>query len=490
MNTKKINRRRFLWTVGGSVGLSSWVSRAIAQEQGELNPKRFVLFQKPIGTIAEAFWPRNGSGANLAAYDLNRILRPLESHVNDMAVFRGLGLPHRGSAGGGHERGTVLTVTGRRCPNLYAGNGGDDPQSEGPSVDQLLLRGSRVLQDAPIQSLQTSCDQRADTAGEVSPRHLSYSGARAPMRPYYQPLETYDRVFGSLTAGAGNDSVAKNLLAKKSVLDFSLRDLERMRSLTPSSQWEKLDAYEGAVRALEDELNELGVDNLSPGFCGVSERPPNISVSTRLNAYSSDNIVPQRDDVKHRQIGELHLAVIRAAFKCDLTRVAAFQWSPGTNHVSFADMWPPDPSVFKVHHTTSHKPPSNDVNEFLTRIDVWYAERLNEFITSLKNTTDITGKPIFDSTVLAYITEVSYGYNHSWDNMPWVAFGGKDTGFRGGQMWRHDGSTPSSATSGRMRSTNDYWMAMGRPFGFENFTLGNDQSFYSGPIQGIFDRTI
>lgn len=482
MKSFEISRRKFLGGLGGAVGLATWLDRAIAQDAGTVDPRRLIVFQRPVGTIHQHWWP-SGSGGSLSNYQASRIMTPFWEHRNDMVVFRGLGLPHGGSAGGGHERGTVLTVTGRRCPTLYAGNGGDDPQAEGPSVDQLLLRSSSYLQQAPVLSIQASCDQRADTPGEVSPRHLSYSGARAPMRPYYQPLETYERLFGTLVPGGDNDSeLLRARAAKRSVLDFALKDLARMRTLAPSSQREKLDAYESAVRELEDELSN---DSTDPSFCGMEQEPESISVSSRTNAYGSDNTSPERDDVKHRRIGELHLATIRAALKCDLTRTVSFQWSPGTNHVSFADMWPPSPSTFKVHHTTSHKPMTGDVIEFLARIEVWYAERLNEFINSLKDTTDITGKPIFDTTVLAYITEVSEA-NHSWDNMPWVLFGGADTGIQGNQHWSHGGGQPSSATSFNQRSTNDFWMSLGRPFGVDNFVLGDDRAMYSGAIDGIF----
>lgn len=482
MKAYSLSRRNFLWGIGGAVGLSTWLDRAVAQEQGLVDPRRLVVFQRPVGTIYQHWWPQ-GSGGDLNNYNFPRILAPFNGYKEDMAVFRGLGLPHGGSAGGGHERGTVLTVTGRRCPTLYAGNGGDDPQAEGPSVDQLLLRSSSYLRAAPVQSVQCSCDQRADTPGEVSPRHLSYSGARAPMKPYYQPLETYERIFGTLVPGGGANELLRSRADKTSVLDFALKDLNRMRTLAPSSQWEKLDAYENAVRELEDELSN---DPSDPGFCGITSQPENIPVSTRTNPYDSDNISAERDDVKHRRIGELHLATIRAAFKCDLTRTVSFQWSPGTNHVSFADMWPPSPATYKVHHTTSHKPMTPEVVEFLARVEVWYAERLAEFIQSLKDTTDITGKPIFDTTVLAYITEVGQA-NHSWDNMPWALFAGRDTGFRGRQMWTHGGGQPSSATSRNMRSTNDFWMALGRPFGVNNFTMGDDQSMYYQAINGLFN---
>lgn len=483
MKSFSLSRRSFFWSIGGAAGLASWLDRAVAQDAGELSPKRFMIMQRPVGTIPENFWP-NGQGTDLTAYTLSRILQPLNAYKSQMSLFRGLGLPHGGSAGGGHERGTLLCVTGRRSPNLYPGNGGDDPQAEGPSVDQLLLAGSATLRDVPVQSVQVSCDQRADTPGEVSPRHLSYSGPRAPMTPYYQPRQTYERVFGTLMPGGPNpEELARARAAKKSVLDYAIKDLARMRTLAPASQWEKLDAYEDAVRELEDELQ---ADPSDPVYCGVPEVPEVVQVSNRTDPYGGNNVAAERDDLKHRRIGELHLATIRAAFRCDLTRVVTFQWSPGTNHVSFADMWPPAPSTFKVHHTTSHKPPDNDINEFLTRIEVFYAQRLAEFVQSLMDTTDITGKPIFDNTVLAYITEVSRGYTHSWDDMPWVLFGGAGTGFRGGQMWRHGGGRPSSATSQNQRSTNDLWMACGRPFGFENFVLGNDNTMHSAAIDGVF----
>ncbi len=53
-------------------------------------------------------------------------------------------------------------------------------------------------------------------------------------------------------------------------------------------------------------------------------------------------------------------------------------------------------------------------------------------------------------------------------------------------MWTHGGGRPSSATSNNQRSTNDYWMTLGKPFGFNNFVMGNDGAMYSAPIDGIF----
>ncbi len=480
MKLKPLTRRKFLYGLGGAVGLASWLSRAIALEQGLLTPRRFIVYHRPVGTVQAHWWP-DGAGTDLSSYQMSRILTPFMPHLSDMVVLRGLGLPYDGSSGGGGECGLVLSMTGRRCPNLYEGNGGDDPMAEGPSVEQLLVRSSPVLQDAPVQSVAVSCDERADTPGEVSTRHLSYSGPHMPIRPYYQPLETYQRIFGTLLPDGEKSGLQQALAARRSVLDFALRDLQRMRGVAPAAQWDKLDAYEDAVRQVESEL----VETLAPASCGIAEPPSLIPVNTRLTSYSSDMASPERDDLVLSQIGELHTAVIRAAFKCDLNRVATFQWAPATNHVSFGGLWPPNPTLNMVHHPISHRPGTEDVREFLTRVEEWFAQRLAMFIQSLKDTTDITGKPLFATTVLAYITEVGQA-NSAWDNMPWLLLGGGDTGIRGGQVWTHDGSRPSSATSRNMRSTNDFWMSLGRPFGVDDFVLGDDRTMYSGPIEGLF----
>jgi hypothetical protein len=394
-------------------------------------------------------------------------------------VLRDLDLPSAGSVGGGHERGTVLMLTGARTRELYPGNGGDDPVATGPSIDQLFVAQSSMLQGPPLASLQLSCDNRADTP-EVSTRHMSYSGPRAPMRPYYQPLEAYERVFGTLMpggmTGSNLDALARARMQKQSVLDFALRDLTRLRTLAPASSREQLDAHEAAIRALELELD---ADPSDPTACGVGAPPETINISTHQDrgagTYPGDHTTPERDDVKHDRIAQLHFAVIRAAFRCDLTRVVTFQFSPGTNHVSFGDLWPPDPSAFKIHHTTSHDPDSADSLEFLTRVEEWYATRVSAFLTELSTTQDLAGGTILDNTLVPYVTEVGARY-HNWDNMPFLLFGGPGVGLSGGQLWR---------SGGGRRSTNDLWMACARVYGLDNFVLG-DSDQHTTALSGLF----
>ncbi|CAN93474.1 MULTISPECIES: DUF1552 domain-containing protein [Sorangium] len=466
------SRRRFLQGIGAAAGLVTVLKGLESAAEGAAPPRRLLIVQRPVGTVYENYWPQ-GNGTN---FTLSRILTPFEAMKSRMVVMRDLKLPHEGSVGGGHERGTVLMCTGTRTKQLYPGNGGDDPMAEAPSIDQLLVKQSAELQGTPIASLQVSCDNRADTP-EVSTRHMSYSGARAPMKPYYQPLEVYRRVFGTLMPGGPTDenldALNRARLQKKSVLDFALKDLQRLQSLAPSSQREALEGHAAAIREVEKEFD---ADPRDPASCGVPQEPETIEVSGHIDPYGSSHVVSERDDVKHARIGALHFAVIKAAFRCDLTRVVTFQWSPGTNHVSFGELWPPNSAIFKVHHTTSHDPDTPDTLEFLTRVEEFYAGHVAGFLKELAETKDVAGGTLLDTTLVPYITEVGTRH-HNWDKMAWVLFGGEGTALRGGQVW----------TNGNRggRSTNDLWMAIAGSFGVPDLVMG-DNDLHTTAIEGLF----
>ncbi|WP_437751852.1 DUF1552 domain-containing protein [Sorangium sp. So ce1389] len=466
------SRRRFLQGIGAAAGMFAIFRGMERAAEGAPSPKRLLIIQRPVGTIYENWWPQ-GSGTS---FTLSRILRPFEPVRDRMVVLRDLKLPYEGSVGGGHERGTVLMATGQRTKQLYPGNGGDDPMAEGPSIDQLLVKQSPDLQGTPIASLQVSCDKRADTP-EVSTRHMSYSGPRTPMTPYYQPLEVYQRVFGTLMPGGTTsdnlEALARARRQKKSVLDFASRDIGRLHELAPSAQREMLDAHVEAIREVEKEFD---ADPRNAAFCGMEQPPEIVQVSEYIDPYSSNHVVRERDDEKHARIGALHFAVLKAAFRCDLTRVVTFQWSPGTNHVSFGDFWPPDSRIFKVHHTTSHDADTADTLEFLTRVEEFYASKVVGFMKELAATQDISGGTLLDSTLIPYVTEVGTR-KHNWDKMPWLLFGGAKTGLLGGRVWDNGGRG--------LRSTNDLWMACAGAFRVPDLVLG-DADLHTTAIPGLF----
>jgi hypothetical protein len=469
----RTTRRNFL-KGSCATAVAFWLRRAEAFAQGAPSPKRFLVMHHPVGTVRDN-WVCKGSETE---FELSRILTPFEPLKNYMCILDGIDIVANG-VGGGHEQGTVVMMTGVRTTELYPGNGGDDPKAAGPSVDQIFLKNAPGLMGTPIASLQVSCDDRVDV-GEISTRRLSYSGAAAPLDPYLVPHLTYQRVFGSMMPtggmpGATDEALAKARALKKSVLDFSLGDLAKLRALAPSSEYERLDAHEEAIRELERGFDAAGSPTATG--CVAPEAPPELKpfVDSQGNRIGNGNYQTSNgsvgEETTHEMIGRLHFSVIKAAFQCDLTRVVTFQWSPGTNHVAFAGFYPPDPAAIKMHHPLSHEFNNNQVPEFLTRIDTWYSEKTCSLLQSLQSTPDLSGGNLLDNTLVPYVTEVARA-DHSWDLAPFIVFGGPGTKLQGGRYKKYNPARP----------VNDMWLACAKSLEVPNMTSLGNRDMYTGAL--------
>src|SRR5690606_9573883 len=108
----------------------------------------------------------------------------------------------------------------------------------------------------------------------------------------------------------------------------------------PSNEKSKIDLHAEAIRKVENQLakqiedGELG--NQGPS-CTLPMEPSRDLSGGKGNSQYLEN-VNSDDSAVHKAVAEAHLALILAAFQCDILRVATFQFSPGTNHVSFKGM--------------------------------------------------------------------------------------------------------------------------------------------------------
>ena len=68
---------------------------------------------------------------------------------------------------------------------------------------------------------------------------------------------------------------------------------------------------------------------------GASAAASSSSTFTHPARASTHYTPGEPDNHPHETVGRLHLALIKAAFACDLTRVATFMWASGTSWVSF-----------------------------------------------------------------------------------------------------------------------------------------------------------
>jgi hypothetical protein len=466
--TYRLARRAFLAGIGGAVGLKVLLRNLEAAAQGAESPARFVLAHWPQGTLRHRFLP-SGTGS---AYIASPILQPFEDAGlrGDMTAFYGFSDTHlRCPGGGGIEGGTVFTTTGCSSEGTRE-NGGerDDATAGGPSFDQVFLKRVPSL-SRPIKDVNVICDARVGS-NETASQCLSYSHdtrmipaaaggtltEHIPILPTLAPAALYAQLFaGFLPGGAtpeNQQAALRALRLRKSVLDYSLGELKRLKELAPGSEAPKIEQHEEAIRKLERKLT----DTLQNGGadCVVPAMPP---AELQGKSGTTSYLAPLVDDTStHRAVVEAHLAVLRAALQCDLTRVATFQFAPGTNFVGFRGLWPGDPDRIAGQYAVSRAGgffggdqvdpatltgADKERYEFLANVYTWYNQRLADWLKQLKTTQDAFGGNLLDTTVIPYVTEVAHP-NSSRSPKPALLFGGSKLGLNHGTFQHFSQARP------------------------------------------------
>ena len=448
-------RRSFL---RGAAALAPWLRAMEARAQGKSPAVRLLVIHHPVGTVRDQ-WRPAGDGPQLA---LSPILAPFAPLQDKMTVIDGLDIVAARSGDSTHEGGMVAIMTGQPT---FGQIGQQDHIAGAASLDQLFLARSARLQGTPFPSLQLAADTRSDR-DEIAPRVMSYGdppgmGQRAPLFPEVHPETAYMRIFGSLVPGGamGADALGRARARKQSVLDFLRADLARLQQLAPAAERAKVDAHAAAIRDLEKSFDQAATAGRG---CAAPATPHGYPSTT--NEFGTNPF--------HAEVGQLHLALVRTAFACDLTRTATFMWSPGTNHVVFGDLYPGmTPSE---HHPPSHSTAPEEIRA-LVAIDTWYSQRTSEALQEWTKIPDPGGQgTLLDNTVVVYLSEIARGYDHDFHNTPMVLFGGPGVRLAGNRFLALASNRP----------TNDMWLALAPVFGVSLTRLGAAQQ-YTGALPGL-----
>jgi hypothetical protein len=478
-------------------------------------PKRLLVIQHPIGTVLDRWRP--AASATVSDFSLPYISGPFEALRSRMVLIDGLNIVAATRLVGGptgdrtHEGGMVGIMTGQ--PTLGR-IGQQDHAAGGASIDQILLDRSPVLGGpssstrTPFGSLQLAADIRSDRS-EVSPRVMSYGVpsanqpdinlARKPLYPETQPLNVYRRIFGAAAGVPLDEAQATALLGRKgSVLDFMRSDLTRMRGLIPASEKDKLDAHAQAIASLEETLQRTIVPVPGGDQCTKPGAPMAFAETGAGESGSSlsgaNFYVPgEPNHHPHELIGRAQLAMIRAAFACDLVRSATFMWSAGTNWVVFPGTLN-GKQLTGAAESSPHHPPSHTTDpatiDWIAEIDRWYAEQTAQALLEFQAETDIDGGSLLDNTVVVYLSEVARAYDHDFRNVPMLVFGSPNVGIEGGRLLRvSDGPLPSVDSNTGNRPTNALWFALAPIFDVPLESLGSEEQDAGGPLPGLVSLT-
>jgi hypothetical protein len=464
------------------VGLQALLAGLEASAEGIPPPPRLLVMHWPLGTLRQRFLP-TPTGTN-DGFMSSPLLQPFESAGlhDDMIVLYGLGHPFRAVGGGGNEAGTVFAVTGADSPGTRQ-NGGesDDAVAGGPSFDQIFLKHVPGLQRPGAGPVNGIADARV-FSNEVSTQCLSYGyemqtvpssqpggmlEEHIPLLPEKRPLALYNRLFSSITPGAPSDAALRALLLRKSVLDSALTELSRLRTLAPAGEREKLDIHADAIRKVELQLQGQ-IDAPLQGGCVLPPAPDGTLEAKSGSSQIHSEPVAVEDAGLVATIGKLHAAVIRAAFQCDLARVATLMWFPGTNHVAFAGMNPTDKAAiyemgsfhyreFNSSFYAGATPVGTNayVYETLFGMFSWLNQQTADVVAELKAAKDVYGGSLLESTIVPYVTDQSQPTDER-SPLPALIFGGRALGMQGGKFL----SFPRTP----YRSHNDLWMTIAQAF--------------------------
>jgi hypothetical protein len=456
LSSYRLARRSFLAAVGGAAGLRIMLRNIEAAAAGAPPPPRFLM----------AFWP---GGTVKYHFNNDRILKPFVDAglASDMIALQGLNGARVPGYGGGEERGTVFMTTGASNPGTRA-NGGeaDDAVAGGPSFDQIFLKHVPALQRPGVGHVSALCDARVGSL-ETSTRCLSYSYAtqdvpaaqpagvatireNVPLLPDLSPVELYQRLFSGFAPGTAGTRAGNLLRARKSVLDHSRRELARLRTLAPAGERVKIDAHADAIRKVETVLSAQ-IATTGTGACTIPAAPQ-ASLQAKTGSMSVLKPVGQlptaaNDDSESiEQIGKAFMAVIRAAFQCDVIRVATFQWTSASSAAAFKGLYPGDPTANVIYFAARHQitmtndvlvaPPTSpylrDIVEYLANVLTWFNQKTADILVDLKGATDVFGGNLLRHTVIPYVTDIACATDVA-SPKPALIFGGSALGMRGGQ---------------------------------------------------------
>lgn len=321
-------------------------------------------------------------------YEFSRSLASLTPHRDDVTPISGL---HHPGALGHHHNCIDIWLTGAKI---------GPSERNTISVDQLIAGVTAEKTRYPSLEIALTQGSLAWTA----------DGVQLP------PMRKCSEIFSSLFEApkGGIDAQRRVLRRKASVLDDNLEEVRQLEQKMGAADKGRLEQYLNSVREAE-----------------IRTKRADAWLDTPLPEIANEVRVRTNRDIPKTQAGDYFRTVydlMVLAFQTDVTRVATF--SLGGEGDAFAI---PEIGITESRHQLSHHGGDAGYMEKLTNYDTFAIEQYAYFLQRLKDTPDLNGKPLMDSTISLFGSGMSYGHSHGNANLPLVLAGGSDLGISHGK---------------------------------------------------------
>lgn len=343
-------------------------SRVLASASGT-PPKRFFATAVNFGMNPTAFHPTT-TGED---YEMPEVLRVIEKHREDITVFSNLDHGHKGGHKAQHTylSGVKLEhAAGYRDGNI--------------SLDQ------RLAEHCTGQTRFASL-----TLGDSGRTGTGWTRAGVAVPHIKSPQEAFQKLF--VEDDPASVAKSRELRARgKSILDAVADAGQAMQRKLNQDDRERLDEYFTSVRETEVELQRLDK--------WAQEPKPEAPIS-----------IPKSQPEKAAAAVKLWYDVALLALTTDSSRVVTL--AP-TFEVSTVE------GVNRGHHSLSHHGQDEATLAELRVLERFTLSQFGYFMDRLRDTKQIDGTSLLDSTITLFGSGMGCGSRHTNDNLPLILAGG------------------------------------------------------------------
>lgn len=427
-----LNRRDLLKGVGVALALPylnamEGIAKAATTTAVKQLPKRFVGSyiaygvympdggsgipnKNPDGTYQQnewSWWPCGQPGP----LSFNKSSEPFKELKDSLTYLRGL--DHKGGHRlGGHSSADVF-LTGAYM--------GDVEKTNNISIDQLMAKhlGYHTRYDSLVLGTE------GGTGSYMKAKTLSHRGPGKAIPSMHKPQEIFNRLFTPY-GDKGIEQVRVGLKRDASVLDLLMEDSKSFHRRLGVEDREKMDEYLESVRETEKRVERNSQWTHTP-LPSVDTKGMNFEVNH--GGRPADYIRVMYD-------------LIYLAFVTDQTRLATFMTE--SEYSQDSELWNYANYALGYKgatHDIAHKKPA----DFSGQWDLWRNENHAYFLKRLAATKEGSGT-MLDNTMVLYGSAHPHD-SHSGFNYPLQLSGGKNMGFKHGQLHEFVGDSKVPLTN-------------------------------------------
>ena len=390
-------RRKFLKQLGlTGMALPFLGNSALAEETADTPIRRLVLIEHPDGINPEHWFP-TGTETD---FTLPSMTEPFNLVKEECVFLEGINL---GGNLAGHG-----AYTG-----LWRG------QATGISIDQYFAEKWRGLTDV-ASLVHKASDIYSGT------RSLAYDSFGTLIPALVNPLSLLDKIY---TNSDIESRTYNNLEESKRRLTSIGQDLEALmqgeqsNNLLFKSHEKALNDILDALNAKTEETTAINMDQWKAEFEATATAG---GLTSRSESRWNGNAI-LADNAAFELMSGLHEDAIVTALKYDRTRV--INYSYGTDTWDFY-LKCEDGNSYPYHNA------GHDMGQGHIETRKVTSRRVANLIKTLKETNDIYGQPLLDSTLVVYACEIGHASNHTNKNAPFILAG---AGLEGGRYLNYNG---------------------------------------------------